>query len=322
MWLNIPARQAEPAQIRKQTMMIRRLAPWLAALVLCVSSQSYGQAASVQLASVHAAVASLAGGELQVAKHADRQAPIASITKLMTAMVVLDAKQDMNEWLTVQPREQQLGKTAWTRMRNGSEATRGDLLHIALMSSENIACDVLARHFPGGLPAFVKAMNDKARALGMADTVFFDPAGLSPNNRSTAADLVTMVRASYQYEFIRGVTTATFHQVTFRKPRYSLQYGNTNPLVRSSRWDVALSKTGYLSEAGRCLVMVSEINGEPTVLVLLDSLGTSTPIGDAGRLRRWLESGDPGSVAVAASNYERERSSAYRADAVSQNVKR
>ncbi|MCC1495438.1 D-alanyl-D-alanine endopeptidase [Alcanivorax sp. 1008] len=303
-------------------MNIRRLAPWLAAVLLCASGHSLGQTGDVQLASVHAAVARLADGELQVAKHADRQVPIASITKLMTAMVVLDAQQDLNEWLTVQPRQQQLGKTAWTRMRNASQAKRRDLLHIALMSSENIACDVLARHFPGGLPAFVKAMNSKATELGMRDTVFFDPAGLSPSNVSTAADLVKMVRAAYQYDLIRDVTTSTYHQVTFRKPRYSLQYGNTNPLVRSSRWDVALSKTGYLSEAGRCLVMVSKINGEQTVLVLLDSLGTRTPVGDAGRLRRWLESGDPGSVAVAARNYERERSAAYRADAVSHNVTR
>ncbi|MDF1630706.1 MAG: D-alanyl-D-alanine endopeptidase [Alcanivoracaceae bacterium] len=303
-------------------MNIRRLAPWLAAILLSVSGHSLGQAGDVQLASVHAAVARLADGELQVAKHADRQVPIASITKLMTAMVVLDAQQDLNEWLTVQPRQQQLGKTAWTRMRNASQAKRRDLLHIALMSSENIACDVLARHFPGGLSAFVEAMNSKATALGMQDTVFFDPAGLSPNNLSTAADLVKMVRAAHQYDLIRDVTTSTYHQVTFRKPRYSLQYGNTNPLVRSSRWDVALSKTGYLSEAGRCLVMVLKVDGEQTVFVLLDSLGTRTPVGDAGRLRRWLESGDPGSVAVAARNYERERSAAYRADAVSQNITR
>lgn len=303
-------------------MSIRILASWLAVFSLCLSGFSHGQAVEVQLASVHAAVARMADGELQVAKHADRQVPIASITKLMTAMVVLDAQQDLTEWLTVQPRQQQLGKTAWTRMRNGSQAKRGDLLHVALMSSENIACDVLARHFPGGLEAFVAAMNSKAKALGMQDTVFFDPAGLSPNNLSTAADLVKMVRAAHQYDLIRDVTTSTFHQVTFRKPRYSLQYGNTNPLVRSSRWDVELSKTGYLSEAGRCLVMVSQINGEPTVLVLLDSLGTRTPVGDAGRLRRWLENGDPGSVAVAARNYERERSAAYRADAVSQSSSR
>lgn len=299
-------------------MIIRRLAVWLAASLMLVHAHA-GQPSAVQLASVYAAVASLDGDQLHVAKHADRQVPIASITKLMTAMVVLDAGLDLDEYLTVRPREQKLGKTAWTRMRNGSQARRGDLLHIALMSSENIACDVLARHYPGGLQAFVAAMNRKAESLGMNDSVFFDPAGLSPNNRSTAADLVKMVRAAYQYDRIREVTTSTVHQVTFRKPRYSLQYGNTNPLVRSSRWDVSLSKTGYLSEAGRCLVMVSEINGEPTILVLLDSLGTRTPIGDAGRVRRWLETGDPGSIAVAAKNYERERTAAYRADSVSQN---
>ena len=303
-------------------MMIRRLALWLAASAMCVSVNVAAQSGTLQLASVYAAVASLDGDELQVAKHADRQVPIASITKLMTAMVVLDAGQSMDEWLTVQPREQQLGKTAWTRMRNGSQARRGDLLHIALMSSENIACDVLARHFPGGLPAFVEAMNAKAKALGMDDSVFFDPAGLSPNNRSTATDLVKMVRAAYQYEQIRNVSTTASHRVSFRKPGYALQYGNTNPLVRSGRWSIELSKTGYLSEAGRCLVMVSEINGEPTVLVLLDSLGTRTPAGDAARVRRWLESGEAGVIAADARNYERQRTAAYRADAVSQNAAR
>lgn len=296
-------------------MKIRLLAPWLTVGLMLFSAHSHSEQ-TVHLASVHAAVASLADGELQVSKHADRQTPIASITKLMTAMVVLDAEQDLNEWLMVQPREQQLGKTTWTRMRNESEAKRSDLLHIALMSSENIACDVLARHFPGGLPAFVAAMNAKAVALGMDDTQFFDPAGLSPNNQSTAADLVKMVRAAYQYEHIREVTTSTYRQVRFRKPGYSLQYGNTNPLVRSSRWQVDLSKTGYLSEAGRCLVMVSEINGEPTILVLLDSLGTRSPLGDAGRVRRWLENGDPGAVAVGARNYEYERSAVYRNESV------
>ena len=296
-------------------MLLRQLMLALGGLVLALSAR----AETVQLASVYAAVAPLHGGAVLVDKHADRQVPIASITKLMTAMVVLDAGQDLDEWLLVRPREQQLGKTAWTRMRNGSEIRRKDLLHIALMASENIACDVLARHYPGGLPAFVEAMNAKARTLGMRDTVFFDPAGLSPNNRATAEDLVKMVRAAYGYERIREWTTSSWHQVTFRKPRYQLQYGNTNPLVRSGRWDVSLSKTGYLSEAGRCLVMVADVDGEPTVMVLLDSLGTRSPVGDAARVRRWLENGDPGTIAVAARNYERERSAAYRADTVSQN---
>lgn len=296
-------------------MLLRQLLLALAGLVLMCAAR----AETVQLASVYAAVAPLHGNELVVEKHANRQVPIASITKLMTAMVVLDAKQDLNEWLLVRPREQQLGKTAWTRMRNGSGVRRGDLLHIALMASENIACDVLARHYPGGLSAFVDAMNAKARALGMRDSVFFDPAGLSPNNRSTAEDLVKMVRAAYGYERIRAWTTSSWHQVTFRKPHYQLQYGNTNPLVSSARWDVRLSKTGYLSEAGRCLVMVADVDGKPMVMVLLDSLGTRSPVGDAARVRRWLETGDPGSIAVAALNYERERSAAWRADTVSRN---
>ncbi|PKM21862.1 MAG: D-alanyl-D-alanine endopeptidase [Gammaproteobacteria bacterium HGW-Gammaproteobacteria-14] len=274
-------------------------------------------AAEVQLASVYAAVADLEKGELRFEKHADRRVPIASITKLMTAMVVLDAQQDLSEWLLVRPREQKLGKTAWTRMRNGSEARRRDLLQIALMSSENLACDVLARHYPGGLSAFVDAMNRKASELGMADTVFFDPAGLSPNNQSTAADLVKMVSAAYQYDLIRQLSTETYLQVQFRKPRYALEYGNTNPLVRSGRWDVHLSKTGYLSEAGRCLVMVSEIEGDPVVIVLLDSLGTRSPIGDAGRVRRWLETGEPGTIAAAARDYERQRTAAYRVEVAS-----
>jgi serine-type D-Ala-D-Ala endopeptidase (penicillin-binding protein 7) len=310
-------------------MHIRRLAPWLAASFFFIAAPGVAHAEAsgarpspqVQLASVYAAVATLDSGEITFGKHADRQVPIASITKLMTAMVVLDARQDLTEWLTVRPREQQLGKTAWTRMRNGSEARRGDLLHIALMSSENIACDVLARHFPGGLPAFVQAMNDKAASLGMANTVFYDPAGLSPNNRSTAADLVKLVSAAYQYDEIRELSTETYKRVQFRKPAYALDYGNTNPLVRSGRWEIGLSKTGYLSEAGRCLVMVSRIDGEDKVIVLLDSLGTRSPIGDAGRVRRWLETGDTGSIAVAAREYERQRTASYRADTVSSNVR-
>lgn len=299
-------------------MSFRRLVMIPAALMMFWAADMKAvHAADVQLASVYAAVASLEQGELQFEKHADRRVPIASITKLMTAMVVLDAQQDLSEWLLVRPREQKLGKTAWTRMRNGSEARRRDLLQIALMSSENLACDVLARHYPGGLSAFVDAMNRKAAELGMMDTVFFDPAGLSPNNQSTAADLVKMVSAAYQYDLIRQLSTETYLQVQFRKPRYALEYGNTNPLVRSSRWDVHLSKTGYLSEAGRCLVMVSDINGEPMVIVLLDSLGTRSPIGDAGRVRRWLETGDPGAIAAAARDYERQRTAAYRVELAS-----
>ncbi|HSM27821.1 MAG TPA: D-alanyl-D-alanine endopeptidase [Thioalkalivibrio sp.] len=264
-------------------------------------------ATNLQLASVHAAVAPLASGEPLYTKFADAPVPIASITKVMTAMVVLDSGQPLEEWLPVVERSVKPPKNAYSRMRIGSDAKRADLLRITLMSSENLAAYVLARNFPGGLDAFVAAMNAKARDLGMHHTRFVDPAGLWPENHSTAADLVRMVQAAHRYPLIREMSTTSQHSVQFRNPRYSLNYGNTNSLVRSPRWDVHLSKTGYLSEAGRCLVMVTEVQGEPMVMVLLDSLGSRTPLGDAGRIRRWLETGNGGEVASDALNYERVR---------------
>jgi D-alanyl-D-alanine endopeptidase (penicillin-binding protein 7) len=264
-------------------------------------------ATNLQLASVHAAVAPLASGEPLYTKFADAPVPIASITKVMTAMVVLDSGQPLDEWLTVVERSVKPPKNAYSRMRIGSDAKRADLLRITLMSSENLAAYVLARNFPGGLDAFVTAMNTKARDLGMHHTRLVDPAGLWPENHSTAADLVRMVQAAHRYPLIREMSTTSQHSVRFRNPRYSLNYGNTNSLVRSPRWDVHLSKTGYLSEAGRCLVMVTEVQGEPMVMVLLDSLGSRTPLGDAGRIRRWLETGNGGAVASDALNYERVR---------------
>lgn len=272
-----------------------------------MASTPVPDAANLQLASVHAAVAPLASGEPLYTKFADTPVPIASITKLMTAMVVLDSGQSLDERLTVVKRSVKPPKNAYSRMRIGSDAKRADLLRITLMSSENLAAYVLARSFPGGLDAFVAAMNTKARDLGMRHTRFVDPAGLWIENHSTAADLVRMVQAAHRYPLIREMSTTSQHDVHFRNPRYSLSYGNTNSLVRSPRWAVRLSKTGYLNEAGRCLVMVTEVAGEPLVMVLLDSLGSRTPLGDAGRIRRWLETGDGGAVAADALNYERSR---------------
>lgn len=272
-----------------------------------LASTPVPDATNLQLASVHAAVAPLASGEPLYTKFADTPVPIASITKVMTAMVVLDSGQSLDERLTVVERSVKPPKNAYTRIRIGSDAKRSDLLRITLMSSENLAAYVLAQNFPGGLDAFVAAMNAKARDLGMHHTRFVDPAGLWPENHSTAADLVRMVQAAHRYPLIREMSTTSQHDVHFRNPRYSLSYGNTNSLVRSPRWDVHLSKTGFLNEAGRCLVMVTEVQGEPMVMVLLDSLGSRTPLGDAGRIRRWLETGDGGAVAADALNYERSR---------------
>jgi serine-type D-Ala-D-Ala endopeptidase (penicillin-binding protein 7) len=269
-------------------------------------------AANLQLASVNAMVTDLASGQPLYRKYAEVAVPIASVTKLMTAMVVLDSGMPLEQWLTIVGWGRKQEKNAYSRLRVGSEAQRGELLRIALMSSENLATHVLASHHPGGVSAFVEDMNAKARALGMNDTRFVDPAGLSPDNRSTASDLAAMVRAAHGYAAIREYSTGYQHVVQFRNPRYTLPYGNTNPLVASSRWNVDLTKTGYLTEAGRCLVLVTEIDQRPVAMVLLNSFGTRSPLGDAGRVRRWLTTGESGQVAGAARLYEQERTAEFR----------
>lgn len=261
----------------------------------------------LQLASVSALVAPLGEEQPLYAKRADWVVPIASITKLMTAMIVLDSGASLDQWLTVKPRHYPAPANAYSRIRPESEATRRDLLQIALMSSENRAAYLLARHHPEGYEAFIDAMNDKAQALGMTRTRFVDSTGLSDDNVSTASDLLKLVNAAHAYESIRSASTQTRRDVRFRSPGYQLIYGNTNRLVHRSRWDLGLSKTGYLDASGRCLVMVVDLEGEPTVMVLLDSFGRSSPLGDAGRVRRWLETGRGGSVARSALRYERDK---------------
>jgi D-alanyl-D-alanine endopeptidase (penicillin-binding protein 7) len=277
------------------------------ALVLAAASHAAAapSADNLQLASVHAVVADLENGTPLYRKHADVAVPIASVTKLMTALVVLESGQSLDQWLTIVDWGRQLDKNAYSRLRIGSEAQRGELLRIALMSSENLATHVLASHHPGGVEGFVAAMNAKALGLGMTRTTFVDPAGLSPDNRASADDLARMLRAAYDVDRIRELTTGYQHTARFRSPPYTLPFGNTNPLVASSRWDLELTKTGYLTEAGRCLVMVSRIDERPVAMVLLNSFGSRTPIGDAGRVRRWLTTGSSGVVAGAALDYER-----------------
>lgn len=263
--------------------------------------------AALELASVNAAIADLDSGQVLYRKNADRVVPVASITKVMTALVVLESGADLDEWLTVVERERAAPNNAYTRLRRGSQARRGDLLRIALMSSENHAAYVLARHHPGGLSAFVQAMNDRAQVLGMERTRFVDPSGLSERNRSSADDLLKLVAAAAANPTIRRFTDTPRHTVQFRWPRYRLRYGNTNILAYRRHWDLDLSKTGYLDEAGRCLVMVTGIEGRQVAMVLLDSFGRRTPIGDAGRVRRWLETGEGGAIAAAARRYEQRR---------------
>ena len=222
-------------------------------------------------------------------KNAENVAPIASITKLMTAMVVLDAKLPMDEKITISADDTDHRKGTHSRMRTGSTLMRGELLKLALMASENKAAAALARTYPGGTVAALAKMNAKAKELGMRSTRFFDPTGLNSNNVSTAQDLVLMVRAAQHYEPIHRFTTSTSHTVQFAKHR-PLRFSNTNPLVKNASWDIGVSKTGYISEAGRCLVMQATISKRPVIIVLLDSWGKRTRVGDANRIKKWMES--------------------------------
>ncbi len=267
----------------------------------------------LQLASVSALVAPLGAENPDFAKRADWIMPIASVTKLMTALVVVESGAPLDEWLPVVKRDFQPAANAYSRIRIGSEAKRGDLLHIALMSSENRAAYLLARHHPGGYDEFIKAMNAKAKELGMNNSRFVDSTGLSDANVSTARDLLKLVNAAHKHQLIRDVSTSPGRWVQFRNPKYGLQYGNTNLLVHRDSWGVELSKTGYLDAAGRCLVMVTEMDGEAKAVVLLNSLGTRSPMGDAGRMRRWFDTGVGGSVAVGARNYEASTAEALQA---------
>lgn len=220
-------------------------------------------------------------------KNASVSLPIASITKLMTSLVVLEANQDMNEILEVTYDDVDTEKNSGSRLRVGSRLSRSDMLHIALMSSENRAASSLGRHYPGGLPAFVMAMNAKARSLGMMDTHYVDSTGLSSRNVASAQDLVKLVRAAYEQPLIRQYSTDTKYAVA--PGGRMLQYNSSNKLTSNSDWQIGLQKTGYISEAGRCLVMQAMIKGRAVVMVFLDSKGKYSRFADAGRIRNWLE---------------------------------
>ncbi|WP_448507119.1 D-alanyl-D-alanine endopeptidase [Immundisolibacter sp.] len=226
-------------------------------------------------------------GQVLYAKNADQTLPIASITKLMTAMVVLDAGQPMNQILTITDAERDHLRSTTSRLAIGTRLSRSDMLRLALMSSENRAAAALLRNYPGGKNAGVAAMNRKAQALGMTRTHFVEATGLSGDNRSTPTDLARLVRAAARYATIRAYSTTP--EYTVKVGRHLIQYRNSNPLVRNPQWNIAVTKTGYLNEAGRCLVMHTTVSGKPVVMVLMDSSGTLTRVGDANRARRWME---------------------------------
>ncbi|HVO87686.1 MAG TPA: D-alanyl-D-alanine endopeptidase [Casimicrobiaceae bacterium] len=225
-------------------------------------------------------------------KAADEVTPIASVTKLMTAMVVLDGGQPLDEELTVSLDDFDFLKGSGSRLRMGTVLTRREMLQLALMSSENRAASALARYYPGGRPAFVEAMNAKAQLLGMSRTHYADSTGLSPDNVSTANDLAKLVRAASDYALIREFSTTPSHYVELQPTGKLLGFNNSNGLVKSHDWDIQLQKTGYIREAGKCLVMMATIASRPMVIVLLDSLGQYTRIADAQRVKHWLETGE------------------------------
>ena len=262
----------------------------------------------LRLASVHAAVADLDADRLLYTQFSDKSVPIASLTKLMTGLVVLESGAPLGEWLAIPERDKAAANNAYTRMRVGSELPRRDLLRLALMASENHAAYTLARHHPGGFDAFVEAMNEQARALGMGDTHFAGPSGLDPANRSTAADILRLVKAAHERELLRQYTQTARYTARFRKPRYNLFFGNTNVLVYRNHWEVELSKTGYLHEAGRCLALVTQMDGRTVAAVLLNAFGSRSPVGDVGRIKRWLRNGSGGGVARAAWRYKQRES--------------
>ena len=231
--------------------------------------------------------------EVLFSKNSDAVLPIASITKLMTALVVTEAGLPMDEKLTVT--REDVRATSGSRMRSrlapGTRLTRGELLHLALMSSENRAAYVLGRTYPGGIRSFIEAMNGKAQDLGMTDTRYVEPTGLSADNRSSAQDLAQLVRAASQYPMLRELSTMPAAALALG--RRQVQFRNTNGLVNNPEWDIGLQKTGYISAAGRCVVMQAELAGRKLIMVLLDSAGRYSRIGDAERLRKWIAEHTP-----------------------------
>lgn len=263
-----------------------------------VYADSYNGSSPLRLASAKALVINQVTGETVFAKNTSQQTPIASVTKLMTAMVMLDAHLPMDELINISDGDVDYLKGTHSRLSVGTALTRNELLQLALMASENRAASALGRNYPGGINAFVHAMNRKAEMLGMQSTHFVDSSGLDSSNVSTAEDLAKMVNAAYRYPEIRQVTTTASQAITPYGRMNSINFVNTNALVRSSNsnWMIGLSKTGFINEAGRCLVMQAEISGQPMIIVLLDSVGKQTRIGDANRIRKWVEYNDANSL--------------------------
>jgi D-alanyl-D-alanine endopeptidase (penicillin-binding protein 7) len=267
-----------------------QLLPALTATLLTLTSltaAARGNTLVPQLKSSSVLVVDQSDSSVLYARHSDVAAPIASITKLMTALVVLDAKQPLNQPLQITQAETDLPRGGASRLSVGTVLTRGDLMHLALMSSENRAAHALGVNYPGGVPALVAAMNIKAAALGMSHSHFVDPTGLSSDNVASAEDLSKLVIAASHNERIREYSTDQSYTVRVRN--HLVEFHNTDNLVANPAWNIIVQKTGYITEAGKCLVMEAVIEGRSVVIVLLDSVGKLTRVADAKRVKSWME---------------------------------
>lgn len=235
-----------------------------------------------------------ANSEILFEKNAGVALPIASITKMMTGLVVVEANQDMDEVLTVTDDDVDHAKFSSSRLKVGSQLTRANMLHIALMSSENRAASALGRHYPGGLPAFVDAMNAKAQQLGMTDTHYVDSSGLSKMNVASARDLAKLAIAAYQHPVLREYSTDA--KAVVEANGRPMHFGTTNRLIATPGWEIGLQKTGFINEAGRCMLMQAVIQGRAVIMVLLDAKGSAARAADAGRMRKWLEAVKPAAL--------------------------
>jgi D-alanyl-D-alanine endopeptidase (penicillin-binding protein 7) len=272
----------------------------------------------LHIASGSAMLVDLQTNKVIYSSNPDVVVPIASVTKLMTGMVVLDAKQNMDEYISINISDTPEMKGVFSRVKLNSEMPRKEMLLITLMSSENRAAASLAHHYPGGYAAFIAAMNAKAKALGMTSTRYVEPTGLSIHNVSTARDLSKLVQAAHKYPLLTQLSTTKEKTVSFRKPSYTLGFSNTDHLVNRANWDIKLTKTGFTNQAGHCLVLVTSMGNRPVSLVILDAFGKFTHFADASRIRKWIETGKSGSVPDVALQYKADKNLKGRQTGVAQ----
>lgn len=278
-------RKAKPASTARAKVVIRK--PVVPAVPSMATAAGLHKADDpLSLKSSVALVLDQDTDEVLFAKNSDAVLPIASITKLMSAVIVTEAKQPLDEVLDITEDDVDHEKHSSSRLAVGTRLTRGEMLHLALMSSENRAAHSLGRHYPGGLEAFVSAMNAKAQLLGMHDTRYVEPTGLSSSNQSSAHDLALLVKHAHHNDLIRELSTSREYQVAVGKRE--LMFRTTNALVRNPLWDIGLQKTGFINEAGRCMVMQAQLAGRKLIMVLLDATGSYTRTADAERIRRWV----------------------------------